>query len=218
MKSRVSIWVVMSALFAMAGAAIGYKAHAQITAYLHPPRVPAVYLNRVEFLSSFPPQGAVAFVGDSQIERADWNALLGRSDIANYGVSGDDTEGLLRRLDAVERSGAKTAVVLIGINDLAVGRAPEAVAANVRQIVARLGKSIRVILVSVMPTSMDHANLNGPVADLDTRLAAACTARCTYVDLSKVLGAALPEQFTDEGLHLNPDGYRAIAGPIKAAL
>jgi lysophospholipase L1-like esterase len=212
---RASIFILVVGI--AFGAVMGLKAHNRISSYLHPPGPSAEQLNRIELLSRFPPQGTIAFVGDSQIERADWNALLGRKDIANYGVSGDDTESLLKRLDAVERSGARTAVILIGVNDLVLGRDPDAVAANISKIVARLAKSMRVILVSAMPTSKEHAYLNGPISDLDARLAALCADPCTYVDLRKSLGLSLSTHFTDEGLHLNADGYAAIAVPISRA-
>ena len=48
--------------------------------------------------------GDVVMLGDSITEGADWAALLPQTRVHNHGIGGDDTVGVLRRLDLVTRA------------------------------------------------------------------------------------------------------------------
>ncbi len=166
---------------------LGLKLHDAVSHVLHPNVKPALYGFTVQLLEKFPPKGDIAFVGDSHIARADWNALLNRSDIANFGVGGDGTQGVLQRLDSVIHSGAKHVVLLIGVNDLIDGRSPDDIGNDIRQIIQKLRPHLKISLVSVMPTSGNYAHINNDVRSLNERLRSLCVDECQFIDASEFI-------------------------------
>jgi lysophospholipase L1-like esterase len=104
-------------------------------------------------------RGAVVFLGDSITQQ--WKDGLPQAfpgvKIANRGIDGDTTRGVLLRLDADVLSIAPTAVVLlIGTNDLEEGATPEMVASNLRLILASLKQHnprLPILLCQVFPSS-----------------------------------------------------------------
>ena len=102
-------------------------------------------------------QGAVVFLGDSITQG--WGTLS--SDfpdlkVANRGISGDVTRGVLFRLkEDVLDLHPKAVVLLIGTNDLEDGAEPKLIVANVRAILDRLqssNPSMPIIVCRVMPS------------------------------------------------------------------
>src|SRR5712671_5615183 len=86
-------------------------------------------------------QKAVVFLGDSITQG--WGDDMGGSfpgvKLANRGISGDTTRGVLIRLqDDVLALHPSAIVLLIGTNDLEEGADPETIAANLQLILARL--------------------------------------------------------------------------------
>lgn len=102
--------------------------------------------------------GAVVFLGDSITQG--WTTLaqdFPGLHVANRGIGGDITRGVLYRLDAdVLSLDPKAIVLLIGTNDLGNGARPEDVATNIKLILDAIRKKdphIPVIVCEVMPSS-----------------------------------------------------------------
>ncbi len=88
-------------------------------------------------------QAAVVFLGDSITQG--WGTRLGTSfpdmTVANRGISGDTTRGMLIRLNEDVLSLKPSAVVLLmGTNDLEEKATPETIASNLKLIIAALKK------------------------------------------------------------------------------
>jgi lysophospholipase L1-like esterase len=104
-------------------------------------------------------QRAVVFLGDSITQG--WGGGLAAafpgSKVANRGISGDTTRGVLLRLREDVLAINPTAVVLlIGTNDLDEGATPEVIAGNLKLIVAGLERhnpSMPIVLCQVFPSS-----------------------------------------------------------------
>jgi lysophospholipase L1-like esterase len=104
-------------------------------------------------------QGAVVFLGDSITQG--WGGGLGAAfpgvKVANRGISGDTTRGVLLRLqDDVLAIKPAAVVLLIGTNDLEEGATAETIAGNLELILAALkGHNPRmpVVLCQVFPSS-----------------------------------------------------------------
>ena len=169
-------------------------------------------IDRAEFLLTVKPSGRIAIVGDSHVQRADWNALLGRTDVANYGIGGDDTVAVLSRLDAVKASNAEQFIVLVGINDLLSGVLPGTVAANIEQMIVALDPP-RVTVLSIMPTRGKHEWVNPIVRQANNLLADVCTAPCRFVQTLD----AMPVEYSRDGLHLTVRGYAHIGSQLALA-
>src|SRR2546423_862258 len=104
-------------------------------------------------------EGAVVFLGDSITQG--WGDDLGGAfpgmKIANRGISGDTSRGVLIRLkDDVLALKPAAIVLLIGTNDLADNAEPETIAGNLKLILAEIKKQdskTPVVLCQVFPSS-----------------------------------------------------------------
>jgi lysophospholipase L1-like esterase len=101
--------------------------------------------------------GAVVFLGDSITQG--WNTLAAdfpNLHVANRGIGGDITSGVLYRLQAdVLSLNPSGIVLLIGTNDIGDGATPGDVAANIRLIllaIKNFNPSLKVIVCKIMPT------------------------------------------------------------------
>jgi lysophospholipase L1-like esterase len=102
---------------------------------------------------------AVVFLGDSITQG--WGGGLGAAfpgvKVANRGISGDTTRGVLLRLqDDVLALDPAAVVLLIGTNDLEEGASPDTITGNLRLIVAGLEKHdprMPIVLCQVFPSS-----------------------------------------------------------------
>jgi lysophospholipase L1-like esterase len=104
-------------------------------------------------------RNAVVFLGDSITQG--WGEELGGAfpglKVANRGISGDTTRGILVRMkEDVLALRPAAVVLLIGTNDLEEGADPAVIAANVRLILQRLREQdpfVPVVLCQVFPAS-----------------------------------------------------------------
>lgn len=170
-------------------------------------------------------QGAIVFFGDSITQG--WGDDMGQSfsslKVANRGISGDTTRGMLLRMDndvlATNPSGV---VMLMGTNDLEERDSAESIAANVQAIVRRLvahNPELSIILCKVFPSS---ANMRRSAKDIQ-RINKLCTAAVKDISQVTVLdtwsifaneqGDAKREEFPDL-LHPNKEGYAKWAAAL----
>ncbi|GGK89148.1 lysophospholipase L1-like esterase [Curtobacterium luteum] len=164
----------------------------------------------------------VLFLGDSITEAGDWENRLPGERTANHGVGGDTTDGVLARLDAVVAAEPEVIVLLIGTNDFGNHRASvEHVVRNVETILVTLRRElpgVRLLLVSVLPR---QAEFRAKIEEANRHLRQfVATCHAQYLDAWPALadGDHLADRFTDDGLHLNDEGYRAYLDELEPAL
>jgi lysophospholipase L1-like esterase len=174
-------------------------------------------------------QGAVVFFGDSITQGwgDDMGGSFGDTRVANRGISGDTTRGMLLRIErdvlAVNPSGV---VMLMGTNDLEERDSAESIAANVRAIVDRLvahDPKVSIILCKVFPSS---ARMRRSSTDIE-RINELCTeavegvSQVTVLDTWSIFandqGDAKKEEFPDL-LHPNKLGYDKWAAALRPEL
>ncbi len=163
--------------------------------------------------------GAIVFLGDSITQGwgDNMSGAFGEAKVANRGISGDTTRGMLWRLnDDVLSLKPSAVVMLMGTNDLEEGAEPEVIAANVRQIVTELKKhnpKMPIVLCQVFPSSATKKRPANMIKRLNELSAAAVKgdAQITVLDtwtlFADVTGDAKPEEFPDL-LHPNAAGYK----------
>ena len=78
----------------------------------------------------------VVFIGDSQVQNFPLSELFKNSFLVNRGVLGDDTKGILNRIEEVYN--AKKVFIEVGVNDLKIGKTVNEVARNIDQIVTNI--------------------------------------------------------------------------------
>lgn len=157
----------------------------------------------------------IVYVGNSITEQAgDWGALFGTDKIKNRGISGDVTEGVLIRLDELCYYKPAAVFILIGINDLYLGKSPEFIANNIVEIVNRItanSPSTKIYVRSILPTT--NKQLTSKIITTNNLLLGYSNSNAyTLIDLYKVFSdkkQCLRKQFTNDGLHLTEEGYQA---------
>ena len=156
--------------------------------------------------------GPVTFVGDSLTAQGDWQAAFPDRVVHNQGVSGDTSFQLMVRLPEIRRTGARTYLVMVGINDIVWGYDPGRIAGRIQWLRTglQIGTGARVIVQSTIPCARFRCGPEGlrRVAELNQRLAEGIPSQ-DYVDLTPVMADAdgLKRAYTVDGVHLNAAGY-----------
>ncbi len=172
---------------------------------------------------------AIVFVGDSITQ--DWGDDFGGSfpglKLANRGISGDTTRGVLIRIhEDVLSLEPRAVVVLAGTNDLEELADPETIAGNMGAILAELRAhraEMPIVLCEVFPSSSTLSRSRERIRKLNALYAGLARAvpRVTLLETWAVFadehGDARPSQFPDL-LHPNPSGYAEWARVLRPVL
>lgn len=171
-------------------------------------------------------QNAVVFFGDSITQG--WGDSMGNSfpgmKVANRGISGDTTRGMLIRLKedvlALNPSGL---VMLMGTNDLEEGAAPETIAGNLKLIVEAAKKhnpEMPIVLCQVFPSSATKKRSAEEIKEINKLYFEAVKgdAQITLVETWTLFadenGDAKKTEFPDL-LHPNKIGYAKWAASLR---
>ena len=162
----------------------------------------------------------VLFIGDSITDAAEWEDLFPSLKIANRGISGDTTDGVLERLDSVYSTHAKKAFIMVGVNDFGGGAELNAVFDNYKSIINSLtAHGMQTYVQSTILAGRQRTGLNEKITALNALLEkmADQTKAFTYIDLNAGLarGSFLESQYSRDGIHLNGSGYAVWKDIIK---
>ncbi len=168
--------------------------------------------------------GDRVFAGDSLIANGPWAEFYGT--VRNRGIRGDTTAGLLGRIDEAIRGRPARLTLLAGTNDLG-DKIPDAqIERNYRAILGHIrsaSPATRVVVLGVLPVNRKFPGApnygNERIAGLNRRLATMMLdfAPYRFVDPGPSLAdrsGSLREGYTDDGLHLNHDGYLALRSAL----
>ncbi|MEQ9298486.1 MAG: GDSL-type esterase/lipase family protein [Cyclobacteriaceae bacterium] len=157
--------------------------------------------------------GDVVMLGNSLTEQGgNWGAKLGISSVKNRGISGDNTDGVMARLNELLCNEPSTVFLMIGTNDLWVNYSADKVAGNIDQIATALMDELpetRVIVQTIMPLAAGHEKqdkliaINNLLLGMDARPYELAD---THTAMSNEAGD-LPQEYTTDGVHLTVAGY-----------
>lgn len=160
----------------------------------------------------FTPQVELVMFGDSITEWGPWADALPQTKVANRGLAGDTTRGMLGRIDTTTNVKPKLICVMAGINDLAQGYTVSDVFENYsRMLEIWKADNIAVIVQSTLHVGIALDELNAKVFELNQQLQKHCTNnRFYYLDLNKTLAPTqiLSNTFSCDDLHLNANAYQ----------
>ncbi|MDP5338753.1 MAG: SGNH/GDSL hydrolase family protein [Nodularia sp. (in: cyanobacteria)] len=142
----------------------------------------------------------------------------------NQAISGESSDGLLKRLDLFDRTQPEVIFVMIGINDLIRGVSDQVILNNQRRIMTYLRKThpqAQIVVQSILPHGDEAATWEGRekllkipnsrIRQLNQQLQNTATkVGVKYLDLYPLFTnqqGNLHSEFTTDGLHLNPTGY-----------
>jgi lysophospholipase L1-like esterase len=190
------------------------------------PRQGGMLLMRAQFRLRSPRDlGKLVFLGDSIMHFwGDLSTDFPSYRIYNSGVAGDNTWGVLERLDysCLDLS-PRAVVVMIGTNDLVFRPLDEI---KIEEIIARLRAhrpTMPIILCRVMPRDPAAGVPDGKIRALNARIDALAQADPstylvdTYTPFLTTNGTWNAEYFID-GVHPNTDGYRLWAELLQPVL
>jgi len=170
-------------------------------------------------------ENEIVFVGDSHIERCHWDELFNKPTIMNRGIGGDNSNGLLNRIEEIAAMSPLKLFIMIGINDIIIGRNPEAIILNYEKIIDKMkvaSPSTQLFVHSVLPSNdkkwvWDKID---PYKVIEVNNKLALLKGCIYIDLYSefVTDKSLNRDFTTDGLHLSGKGYQKWKSVIEPYL
>lgn len=166
----------------------------------------------------------IIFLGNSITYGVNWNEMLGMCNVRNRGIPGDTSFGILERLDQTIDGRPAKVFILAGINDISFSFPPDLILRNFKRIVSRLkaeSPETRIYIQTILPvnntfsTFVNHFNKDDMIAAVNEGLKdLAETESLTLIDIHPYFldkDKRLDTKYTDEGLHLNAEGYRVWA-------
>lgn len=174
------------------------------------------YLDRKSLFDILPSsKNAVIFLGDSLTNRCEWSELFGNQNIKNRGVNGDNTYGILKRLNQITNLQPQKIFIMIGINDLIAKEKPDKIIYKYRLILRDINQSIpgtQVFVQSILPVNNRLKLIadNNEIIALNNKIRILAEEfKYKYIDLYSTFSTnnQLTELYTNDGIHLNGIGY-----------
>jgi predicted alpha-1,2-mannosidase len=159
----------------------------------------------------------IIMVGNSITDQGLWTEIFNDLRVKNRGIGGDDTEGVLERLDEITSSHPDKIFLMIGTNDLAYFRPVDTILANYREILDRIAEDsprTQVYIQSILPTddAVHVTRKNSDIMQINDSLEKMAAARgMEYIDLFPHFANEnnkLNPAYSIDGLHLNGAGYK----------
>jgi lysophospholipase L1-like esterase len=155
---------------------------------------------------------------------------FGQWKVANYGIAGDTTQGVLFRLRDGEGTGIKPRAIMLMIGTNNTGRNSAAeIAEGIGAIVLELQKDYpdaRILLLAVFPRGRATDPVRNTIAEINQTIAKLDDGKKVfYMDIGKgFLDASgnIPSDVMSDGLHPTPKGYdiwaQAVVEPLTAMM
>ncbi|MNG57942.1 GDSL-like Lipase/Acylhydrolase [compost metagenome] len=181
------------------------------------------YQQRMAYFEQSPTiKGAIVFLGNSITERAEWQELLAdsRYPVLNRGIGGDNSFGILARIDEVLRGRPRAIFLMDGINDQFRKLPQEVSVNNYKRIIKRIKKispKTLIYLQSALPINEELTkepytkgrNVLVPILNEKLRQLAA-DENIPFVDLCPLFQdneGKLNAIYSADGVHLIPSAY-----------
>ena len=173
------------------------------------------------------------FLGDSITNNYTLQKYYPEYPIINSGIGGDVTKNILNNLDnRVFKYKPKKVIILAGINDLKRFEEPEYVAKNIEEIALKIKKKLpkcEIYIESIYPVNESWIkDYDEPVQDTDIliknikktnkKLKKICEKyNYKYLNVYSILQEEdiLIKKYSNDGLHLNEEGYRVVTDFLK---
>ncbi len=173
------------------------------------------YEQRADFFRFTPIKpGDIVFLGDSITDGGCWDELFPGLPVKNRGINGDDTLGVLKRLDAILYYNPAAIFLLIGTNDLNwwAYRHDDDILQTYDEILSRckfISPGTKVYVQSILPRARRYAGhirfLNGKLQALAAKYGYEFINLFPHFDNGE---GALKDELTNDHLHLMSDGYK----------
>ena len=178
----------------------------------------------------------IVFIGDSITDLCQLDLYYDDLDLKSYnrGIGGDTTDGVLKRLKVSLYDISPSIVVLmIGTNDIIGNKDNTEILNNYKKIIKNINETLvnsKLICMSIIPSNydineysnVDVINHNNNVIYINNEInKLTSTYNFTYVDIYSLLiddNKVLKKECSDDGLHLNHNGFIIWSNAIKHLL
>ena len=177
----------------------------------------AYYYHKKENFETLPnTENEIIFLGNSITDGCEWSELFQNPNIKNRGIGGDDTDGILERIDEALESKPSKIFLMIGTNDLAYGKTVEYIIENYKKIISRImseSPDTKIYIQSELPTddAIHYTRKNSDLMLINEKLKdIARDNKLVYIDLFSLFATddnKLDKKYSLDGLHLNGKAY-----------
>ena len=172
----------------------------------------------------------IVMLGNSLTEGGgDWGKRLGKDNVVNRGISGDEVMGVYDRLHQILPGKPAKLFLLIGVNDVSHDLSTDSIVYRIDQTLTRIQKEspdTKVYLQSLLPIDESFnrykrlTNKTYQIPEINARLEAlAKEKKITFINLYPLFiekgTNVLRKELTNDGLHLNDKGYQIWVDAIK---
>lgn len=179
------------------------------------------YNKRLQIFKSNPiKEGQIIFFGNSITEIGKWQSYFPHHPVANRGISGDNTDGMLARIHEVIDAKPSKIFLMAGINDISLQRSNEVILRQVKLLLRQIragSPNTQIFVQSLLPINnqkLKYSRLKDKeeqIEEYNIGLKNMCEEmNITYIDVYTHLltGAqTLNPAYTHDGLHINNEAY-----------
>ena len=187
------------------------------------------YITRMEYFRQNPlEQNQIIFLGNSLTQGGRWHEYFPNQRTANRGIVGDNTEGILARLDEIIAVNPKKLFVLSGTNDVSQDLDNEYIVNNMREIIRRVREGspeTEIFWQSVLPINNDFGRFQRMIGreeqmiDLNRRIRQMTAEEgIEFIYLFPLFTddeGKLRANLTTDGIHINAAGYEIWVNKIR---
>lgn len=172
----------------------------------------------------------ILMLGDSLTEGGgDWGNRLGKKNVVNRGIVGDEVMGVYDRLHQILPGKPKKLFLLIGTNDVSHDLSTDSIVGLIDKTITRIQKEspeTKLYLQSLLPINESfgrYKRMNGKtdqIPEINARLEVlAKEKKIDFISLFPLFVEkgtnVLRKELTTDGLHLNEEGYKIWVKAIK---
>lgn len=173
-------------------------------------------------------ENKIVFLGNSLTEGGQWDKYFPEAAPVNRGISGDNTEGILNRIDEIAGSYPAQLFILAGINDISQNIPNKQIIKHYRYIIQRVkdqSPETAIYIQSLLPINNDfghYKRLIGKekqIIKLNKELKKlASKEKIIFVNINPLYmddQGKLDAQHTNDGLHLTETAYSIWVGELQ---
>lgn len=162
----------------------------------------------------------IVWLGDSITEQGPWAEILNSSSMVNRGIGGDNSFGILARLDEVLQSSPKKIFILAGINDIGRNLPIDIIEHNFQRMIDYIQKNshrTKIFIQSVLPLCDSILKFNylhgkeDEILALNKRLSILSAHKhIEFINIYDVFSKGSKQldcSLTNDGLHLKSEAY-----------
>lgn len=218
-KTLITCSIALGALSATANDVYDYLSQDAPAANTYTP----YYHQRASHFAELPAidSNDIVIVGNSLTDNGRWNEMFCNPDIKNRGIIGDIVQGVSDRIDFVTKGHPQKIFLLIGVNDVSHHLTPDSIVTAVEKLIVKIKNATpgtELYLQSWLPINNDFKRYKNMIGKEEIILQGnvfleqvARRQGVTWINLFPLFAdreCKLPKHLTNDGLHLNEEGYK----------